>query len=156
MKNMIPEIQVQKTDKEKKQLYLHVVKPLVELEKFEFFDIKDIKKIRRSSIDEIFIGDLMDYADDENTTALLNEISLKLKKGGKLYLQSNDTKCVASALIYDNINTKIFKSIIFSYQKKNIFTLAEIKRMLSSIESINIAKCRFLNGVQYYIECHKK
>lgn len=151
---MIPEIQ--KTDKLKKQLYLHIVKPLVELEKFEFFELKDIKKIKRNSIDEIFIGDLLDYADDDNATVVLNEISLKLKKGGKLYLQSNDTKCVAAALLYDNINTKIFKNIIFSYQKKNIFTLTEIKKMLSTIELLNIARCRFLNGVQYYIECHKK
>lgn len=154
MRKMIPELK--KTDKEKKLLYLHLIKPLVELDKFEFFELKDIKKIRRSSIDEIFIGDLLDYLDDDSAIIILNDLCLKLKKGGKLYLQSNDVKCVAAALIYDNINTKIYKNIIFSYQKKNIFTLSEIKRMLNSIESLSIERCKFLNGVQYYIECHKK
>jgi len=151
---MIPELQ--KTDKEKKLLYLHFIKPLVELEKFEFFDLNNIKKIRRSSVDEIFIGDLLDYLDDENAITLLNNLCLKIKKNGKLYIQSNDAKCLCAALIYDNINTKIYKNILFSYQKKNIFTLNEIKRMIRSIDSLGIEKCKFLNGVQYYIECHKK
>lgn len=154
MKKMIPT--QNKIDKSRKLLYLHIVKPLVELEKFEFYDLNDIKKIRRSSIDEIYIGDVLDYLDDDNTLILLHDIHLKLRKGGKLYIQSNDSKCVAAALIYDNINSKIYKNIVFSYQKKNIFTLTEIKRIIGSIEGLKIDKCKFLNGVQYYIECQKK
>lgn len=140
--------------KEQKLLYLHLAEPSIMVDGFEFTNFSKIKKIKKTSIDEIYIGDLLDYFDNESCSVILLEIMNKLKDGGKLYIQSFDAKCLASSLVYGNINTVAFKNLLFGASKKNIFTLNDLKGIIEN-SNIKITKCRFINAMQYYIECVK-
>ena len=60
-----------------------------------------------------------------------------------------------SSLIYNNINSSIYKNILFNNNKKNIYSLGELKNIIGGIPGLKIDKCRFVNAIQYYIECVK-
>lgn len=146
--------QNKKTNSIKRLLFIHIIEPSVMLDNFEFMSVSKIKKIKKNSIDEIYIGDLLDYLSSDDGLIILQEIVTKLTSGGKLHIQSSDAKCLASALLYNNINITIYKGLLFN-NKKNIYTLTEIKNILSGIQNIKISKCKFINAIQYYIECFK-
>ena len=146
--------QNKKTNSIKRLLFIHIIEPSVMLDNFEFMSVSKIKKIKKNSIDEIYIGDLLDYLSSDDGFIILQEIVTKLTAGGKLHIQSSDAKCLASALLYNNINIAIYKGLLFN-DKKNIYTLTEIKNILSGIQNIKISKCKFINAIQYYIECFK-
>lgn len=142
-------------NKVQKSIYLHLIEPSIGIDNFEFHNISKIKKIKKKSVQEIYIGDLLDYFSDEEVPLLLVEIISKLTTNGKLHIQSYDTRCLVSALVYNNINTSIFKNLIFNAGKKNIHTLGEIKRLLDD-NNIKLNKCKYMNAIQYYIECIKE
>lgn len=143
-----------KINKTQTLIFMHVMEPSMMLDNFEFVSVSKIKKIKKNSVDEIYIGDLLDYLSSDDGLVILNEIISKLVSGGKLHMQSSDAKCLASALLYNNINITIYKGIIFN-NKKNIYTLTEIKNILTNIPNIKISKCKFINAIQYYVECFK-
>lgn len=142
-------------DKQKKLLFLHILEPDILIDNFEFVSISKIKKIKKNSADKIYISDLLDHISDSETTIILNEICSKMTSGGKLYIQSSDSNCLASSLIYNNINSDIYKKILFNNNKKNIYSLGELKNIIGGIPGLKIDKCRFVNAIQYYIECYK-
>jgi hypothetical protein len=39
--------------------------------------------------------------------------------------------------------------------KKNIFCIDKMKRLISTIPDIKISKIKFLNGINFYVECTK-
>lgn len=136
-----------------KSIFLHVVEPSVPIDNFEFVHLSKIKKIKKHSVSELYIGDILDYISDDDGALLLKELPNKLTKGGKLYIQAYDAKCLSSALTHNNINNTIYRNLLFNNgAKKNIYTMSEIKDLLRSTVNGKINKCKFINGLQYYIE----
>lgn len=133
------------------KIYLHIVNPSVQIEGFDFFDVKQLKKIKKKSVEEIYIGDLLDYIDQDNCASLLAEIISKISSGGKLYIQGIDAKALASAFVYNHINIDIYKNLLYN-NKTNIHTLGYLRNLLSRFGGIEISKCRYINNMQYYIE----
>jgi hypothetical protein len=99
--------------------------------------------------------DLLDYVNDEKIKDLVLDITQKLKTDGQLFIQATDSKNLAFALVYGQINNDIYKNIIYGTNKKNTHTMGEIKNLLSTIDNLNITKCKYINTMQYYIECQK-
>lgn len=141
--------------KNKKSLFLHIIEPSISIDGFEFYDAKKIKKIKKDSIEKIYVGDLFDYLLDDEILQYCDEIILKLSKNGKLIIQATDPKCLASSLLYSNMHTGIYKNILYGFGKKNIHSLGEIKKLVLSSNQMKIDECRFINEIQYYLECSK-
>jgi hypothetical protein len=133
------------------KIYLHVISPSIPIEGFDFFDIKQFKKVKKKSVEEIYIGDLLDYIDQDNCAALLADIISKISKNGKLFIQGIDAKALASAFVYNHINIDIYKNILYN-NKVNIHTLGSLRNFISGFGELEISKCKYINNMQYYIE----
>jgi len=138
-----------------RSILLHFFEPSSTLDGFEFVDVKKIKKIKNKSVKECFIGDLLDYIKDDKALILLKEIVAKLCDNGKLYIQSNDANSLCLAMTLNHINLPILKNMLFLVDKKNIYNIIEIKKIIDQTKGLSIDKYRFINNIQYYIECTK-
>lgn len=137
--------------------YIHVKKPNPELQNYEFIPVENLEnKLEEISAEDIHIHDLLDYL-DTNVMGILQLIKSRLKKNGKLTLQGTDIKSLASSLIHGQIGVGTFKSMVYGIDsdKRSSYSISEIKSILNNLDSIKIDKIQFLNGSQYYIECHK-
>lgn len=150
-----------KTKKSKKKIdkiYLHYFKPDVELNDFEFIEVQKLGKIKDNSLTEIIIQDLLEFNDHNTNTAILNKVLSKLKSGGILHIQGLDIKAMCYGVVYSQIDTIAFKTLVFGQGKNNIYTIAQIKKLITNEMNnlFDIQKIKFMNGLQYYIECSKK
>lgn len=144
---------LKKTKKINTKIYLHYFQPKVPIDSFDFVDVNKIDKIKDSSYEEIIIQDLLEYYNDSNAMLLLNKIVSKIKPGGKLHIQGLDSKALCYGVVYSQVDTMTLKMLLFGAGKSNVYTLSQIKSLISSeIARIKINKIKFLNGLQYYIE----
>lgn len=140
-----------------KNYFIHIKKPTVELEDYQFIFLDKIeKKLKISSIDNIYIHDLLDYLNPNIVIEILKLIKSKLKKHGKLYIQGIDVKSLSSSLLYGQINLSTFRSMIYGidFDKQSIYSIGEIKNIIHDLD-LRIDRIQFINGSQYYIECNK-
>lgn len=136
------------------KIYLHILQPNIPIAEFEFHSINDIKKLKNESAKEIAIQDLLEYYEDKYVNSLLNEIVSKLENNGKLHIQGMDIRSLCSSFVYGQIDTIAFKSLIIN-NKKNIYSISQIKNSIKQINGLEISKIKFINGLQYYLECIK-
>jgi hypothetical protein len=141
-----------------KKYFIHFFKPDNNkiLDVYEFYDIKKINKIKTESVSNIFLYDLLGYIEQPNVLPLIKDIVGKLSIGGHLYIQDNDIKLLCSSYLSNQINTAIYKNIVYSKGKINCSTLCEIKDIMYNISCLDIIEIKFLNAFQYYIGCQKK
>ena len=84
-------------------------------------------------------------------------IASKLKSKGKLHLQGTDANSLCCGVAYSQLDIMTFKTLLFGAKKNNIFNVTQIKKSIENyIKDVEINKIKFLNGLQYYIECVKK
>jgi hypothetical protein len=146
-----------KTNKVSPKIFLHFIEPQIKIEDFNFFDVSKLDKIKESSLQEVIIQDLLEYFTDAEFVAILSKIVSKLKRGGKLHIQGIDAHSLCCGVAYSQIDMLAFKAMLFSTNKNNIFSITQIKQTIENqITNIEINKIKFLNGLQYYIECFKK
>jgi hypothetical protein len=140
----------------KPKYYIHLAPPITEDNQFKYINYADIDSIKKSSASEIFINDMLEYISAEESKILLTKIKDKLCKNGLLHIQNTDIKGLSLNLIYDQINIDTYQTIMFSgISKKNIFCIDKMKRLISTIPDIKISKIKFLNGINFYVECTK-
>lgn len=146
-----------KTNKISSKIFLHLIEPQIKAEGFEFYDASKIDKIKENSLEEIIIQDLLEYFSDNDYIKILINIVSKLKPDGKLHIQGTDANSLCCGVAYSQIDVMTFKALLFGANKSNIFSLTQLKTQIEdNIKSIDINKIKFLNGLQYYIECAKK
>jgi len=150
----------QKTKKTKivnKKIFLHYLEPQVKIHGFEFVHIDKLDKIKNNSIEEIVIQDLLEYHNDADNTGIINKLCAKLSVGGKIHIQGLDSKALCYGVTYAQIDTNTFRALVYGRGKNNMYNVSQIKNLIASefntILSIN--KIKFINGIQYYIECEK-
>lgn len=122
---------------------------------FSFYDFNKIDKIKQSSVSSIFIFDLLEYISYTDSLSTIQKIIDKLSDGGTLYLQGTDLKNLCLLMLNNQIDSNIFRSIMFGKHKKNILSISDIKKILESCTDITITQIKFFNALQYYIECKK-
>lgn len=139
------------------KIYLHYIEPQISIEDFKFYDAQKIDKLKDNSINDIFLNDLLDYNNSNDNITLLNKCIEKLKPNGKIHIQGFDTRAICHGLTYGQIDISLFKNLVFSNGKINIHSIEEIKNILNKEykNKLVIEKIKFLNGLQYYIECGK-
>jgi hypothetical protein len=140
-----------------KKIYLHYLEPQIKLDGFEFVDILKIDKIKNSSVEEIIIQDLLEYNNDTINISILNKIISKLQPNGKLHIQGLDAKAMCYGIVYSQLDISTFKILVFGSNKNNIYSIGQIKNCIANDlnNKLIIEKIKFLNGLQYYIECVK-
>lgn len=141
--------------KNTKKYYIHYLKPQIELNGFTFYDFNKINKIKEKSLDEIFIYDLLEYIKYGDLSEVVEVISNKLTKNGILHIQGTDMKSLCLAVVDSQLDSNIFRSIVLSPNKKNLMSFNEIRTFIDGFNNIHINKIKFINGLQYYIECSK-
>lgn len=137
------------------KIYLHTIEPQIPVSEFEFYNINDIKKLKTKSAKEITIQDLLEYYEDKYINILLNDIISKLDINGKLHIQGLDIRSLCGGFVYGQVDISTFKSLIMGRGKKNIYSISQVKNILKDINNIEITKIKFINGLQYYLECVK-
>lgn len=148
---------LRKTSKIPQKIFLHFIEPQVKIEEFEFFDASKIDKIKDNSVQEIAIQDLLEYFSDTESIRILVKIVSKLKPKGKLHIQGTDANSLCCGVAYSQIDIMTFKALLFGAKKNNIFSISQIKKSIeNNLNELEINKIKFLNGLQYYIECLKK
>jgi len=140
-----------------KKIYLHYFEPKVKIEGFEFVNIEKLEKLKNNTYEEIVIQDVLEYYSDSDAVIVLKEIANKLQANGKLHIQGLDSKALCYGIVYSQIDITSFKTFVFGIGKNNIYTIGQVKNFINNeISSIlKINKVKFLNGLQYYIECIK-
>lgn len=141
-----------------KKIYLHYFEPKIKIEGFEFVNIEKIDKLKNETYEEIVIQDVLEYHGDAGAIVLLQKIVSKLRSGGKLHMQGLDSKALCYGVVYSQIDIEAFKTFVFGSGKNNIYTISQVKGFIQNSlkETLNINKIKFLNGLQYYLECVKK
>lgn len=136
--------------------YIHAIEPKISITEFEFCNIDLLKKMKDSFSREIAIQDLLEYYEDKYILQILNEIISKLQDNGKLHIQGLDIKSLCNSVASGQIDILTFKTLLLSSGKKNFYSVLQIKSILKNIPNIEITKIKFMNGLQYYLECTKK
>lgn len=137
------------------KIYLHYSEPDIKVDGFEFYEAKKLDKIKSNSVSEIIIQDLLDFHSEKDNEFILKEIVSKLKVGGSLHIQSIDLRSLCNNLVYSQIDDNMFKILVFGAGKTNMHSMAQIKELITKILNIKVSKIKFINGLQYYIECIK-
>lgn len=138
-----------------KKYFLHFFEPQIGIEEYEFFNIEKLKKIKKQSIGEFYISDVLDYILENDKINVFRSIVDKIEDGGKCYIQGTDARLLSEAFIYNQINIQTYKNILYYNSKCNIHTLGQLKDFISIFPDIKIDKIKFINGIQYFIECSK-
>lgn len=148
-----------KTIKEQLRYSVHLFKPAHEIHNFNFSLLNDfLKKAKKNSVSELFIYDLLDYCSDTEIVELITKLLMKLQSGGKLYIQGTDVKLLSSAYLYGQIDLAVYKAMVFGNKnlyKNNILNISTLKNLLTEINDLTVSEIKFINGIQYYIECTK-
>lgn len=139
---------------------VHILKPDQTIQNFDFLMLNEfLKKTKKSSVSEVFLYDLFDYTDQVDNLELLKSIVAKLKPGGKIYIQGTDAKLLSSAYLYGQMDIVLYRSMLFGgyagFDKKNIFTVSDIKNLISDIDNLKFSEIKYINAIQYYVECCK-
>jgi len=146
-----------KNNKISNKVFLHFIEPQIKLEGFEFYDVSKLDKIKDSYLDEVIIQDLLEHFPDTESIPILRKIISKIKQNGKIHIQGTDANALCCGVAYSQIDIMTFKSLLFGNNKINIFNLAQLKKQIQdNIKNIDINKIKFINGLQYYIECVKQ
>ena len=136
-----------------KKYFIHFFKPINDRKDFEFISLEKIDNIEACSIESIYIHDLLDYIEEKDLNKTIRILKSKLIDGGKLYIQGTDIKSASAALLYGQINTIVYKSMIYGIGKKSTYTTSDIKELLLEIDGLKILSINYINASQYYIEC---
>lgn len=135
--------------------YIHIYDPKIDTMEYKYVNYKDIDLIKKSSSSEIFINDLLEYLSVDEASVCIDKIKTKLSKTGLLHLQNIDLKTFCLNIAYDQITSDLFNNIILEgVPKKHIYNLDSLKKLITS-KGLIISKFRFLNGINFYIECAK-
>lgn len=114
-----------------------------------FDSVSNIESHEDESIDNIYIQDLLDYYDHNNTRFILGVIKQKLKKKGLLSIQSIDLKQLGVAIAFGDIDTSLVRNLLYP-NKKSIYELYEIELLLSEFNFEIITK-KYINIFEYHI-----
>lgn len=136
-----------------KKYFIHIFKPSGDIKDFEFIPLNEIDNLTDNSIDSIYIHDLLDYIEENSINKILRILKSKLANNGKLYIQGTDIKSASAALLYGQINNKIFKSMVYGIGKKSTYTISDIREIIVDIDGLKIISINYINASQYYIEC---
>lgn len=135
---------------------IHLFESEHSVDGFEFITPeKFFKKIKKPIVTEVLLYDMLDYFGNDNRIDVLSKITTRIKSGGKIFIQGVDAKLLSSAYLYGQIDTNIFKTMLFGAGKNNIFTIDDIKNLISEVKTISVSEIKFINAMQYYIECFK-
>lgn len=136
-----------------KKYFIHFFKPINNLKDFEFLSFDKIDTIEPCSVEAIYIHDMLDYVEENDLKKTIRILKSKLIDNGKLYIQGTDIKSASAALLYGQINTKLYKSMVYGIGKKSTYTTSDIKELLLEIDGLKIVSINYINASQYYIEC---
>ena len=145
-----------KTKTKNQKLFLYHTEPTTPTDPFVYYDIQKLNKLKNNSVEEIFIQDILDYSNGETEClALIHTIMDKLKTGGSLHIQSTEPYHLCASLLAKQIDVSTFRTMIFAAGKKTIFSLGQIKSLISDTNKARISQAKFINGFQYYLLCVK-
>lgn len=126
------------------------------LDDYEILEVKNIHKIKKASISDLYMVDILDYfSNQEAIKELISQFKDKLSKDAKIYIQGNDLRSVAASLIYGQITNIMFNLLVFGNSKRSMYSMSEIRQIVLSSGFLKINEIKFLNGIQYYFECQK-
>ena len=145
-----------KTNTKNQKLFLYHTEPTVSTDPFIFYDIQKLNKLKKNSVEEFFIQDILDYSNGETECLILiHTIMDKLKTGGSLHIQSTEPYHLCASLLSKQIDVSTFRTLVFAAGKQTIFSLGQIKSLISDTNRATISQAKFINGVQYYLLCVK-
>lgn len=139
-----------------KTLYLHIIEPEKLSEQFKFLSVKDFLKKKKIKDSDIFIGDLLEYFSHDASLDIFNNIVEKLSTGFKLLIQGVDIRSIANSFSMDEMNETIFNMLVYGNGKKQSISFYKMKNIIHARANIEIDSIKFMNSINYYIECVKK
>lgn len=116
---------------------------------YEYIEYSKLKKIKKA--DEIFVFDMLDFLDHEQQKESLKLIASKLKNLGTIKVQGVDALLLSSALLNKQIDLQLYNNILLN-GKKYIHTMGQIRQLVQDAGYV-ILETKFLNGIQYYLNC---
>lgn len=146
-----------KTNKNKNTKYfVHLNEPSTNIPEFEFITPETFtKKIKNNSCAEIFIGDLFDYMSLDDISNFLDTIISKLSDKGKIMIQSVDARSLCYSFAIDQADLNLFNAMAYGNGKQRLSTLSQIRNIVNTKNQIKVQKIKFINGINFYIECEK-
>lgn len=145
-----------KINQQNTKYYVHIVEPENFDSNLVYIPLDQFAKKRKQNYKEdILINDLLEYFFYNDSKQVLFDIVTKLKKDARLHIQGIDARSVANNFVNDLMDLEIFNMLMYGYGKKQVLSFSKIKYLLDSIPDIRIENIRFINGINYYIECIK-
>lgn len=115
--------------------------------------INDINNIKNNTIDEIFLKDIIGSYEDDDIIYFFKEIITKLRSKGIIYIQDIDIE--QFCLYLSNKAIHINDKYLLYRNRRNIFSLSQILKILKDIDNISIKQINFVNGYEFYIMVEK-
>lgn len=121
---------------------------------FDLVLYQDVDNIPDSSVNEIFITDLLDNFPDKKIQLVLDSLIFKLKNNGYLHIQSLDFEQF-NACIWTRTLDISNKNMLYD-SRNNIQTMSSIEKMLHNIKNTTrILTKKYINGIEYYFKLEK-
>jgi hypothetical protein len=134
--------------------FVHLFEPEQKIQNFKFIHFNDFtKKRNKKQKYNLYVGDLLEYFDKSDSLEVIKSIVEKLESGSQLHIQGVDAKSVAQSFASDELTETMYSVLMYGLGKKNIFTFPSIKNLIKHIDHLEIVNIRFMNAINYYLEC---
>lgn len=121
---------------------------------YQYYSIQDLESLNTDN-ENIYIGDLIDYLSPNNIIEVLQEITNKLAKNGKIHIKAPDIFQLCWYCSKFNLDLTKFRYIIYENGRKSCYTMDEIVLILTNIPDIKLESISYVNAYEYSITATK-
>lgn len=119
----------------------------------QYVDLEEVIDLSDDSVDEIFIGDVLDYITYDTLGNTIDTIQKKLKVGGQLIVQAPDLFHLASALVFQDLDIETTKLTIYN-GKNTMYVMKNIETELLN-RNFDILQKKYKNIFEYFLIAKK-
>ena len=131
-------------------IHLYHTESLLDIPNTTAIKLENLESIEDSSVDEIYIQDILDTLPPAQQSELLQKIQKKLRKGGFLFVQAPDIKQLAVALTLDKISVDTAQMVL--YKDKLFVHTAKNTRDILELNDYKIVVQKYINIFEYFIQ----
>lgn len=123
---------------------------------YKEYNVDELDSIADGSCDNLYIGDLLDYIEQDKQLDLLKKLLTKIKvEIGCLHIKAPDILQTCWYASKMNLDINKLRYILYQTNRKNCYTIDEIASIVNLIENAIIGSASYVNLYEYSITVNK-
>lgn len=123
---------------------------------YKEYSIAELDSIPEGSCDNLYIGDLLDYVEQDEQQDWLKKLLTKIKvEDGRLHIKAPDLLQTCWYASKMNLDMNKLRYVLYQTNRKNCYTIDEIASMINLIENARIDSASYINLYEYSITINK-